>query len=88
MGIGIGVDEVDIIAHEFTHFVSRSIVVDWIGGNETSSINEALSDIFGEIIESKGQISAVGTIISAGYEEKHASTGIGRCVFSKKYKAY
>lgn len=53
MGIGIGVDEVDIIAHEFTHFVSRSIVVDWIGGNETSSINEALSDIFGEIIESK-----------------------------------
>lgn len=42
---------IDVVAHEFTHSVSRSIV-DWAGNNETDSINEALSDIFGETIES------------------------------------
>ena len=50
MGTNTGVDSKDIIAHEFTHFVSRSIV-GWSGNNQTASINEALSDIFGEIIE-------------------------------------
>lgn len=52
MGMTTGVGVVDVIAHELTHFVSRSIV-GWDGDNETSSINEAVSDIFGEIIESK-----------------------------------
>ncbi len=40
----------DVVAHEFTHSVSKCIV-DWAGNNETDSINEALSDIFGETIE-------------------------------------
>lgn len=50
MGTNTGVDSIDVIAHEFTHFVSRSIV-HWSGNNQTGSINEALSDIFGEIVE-------------------------------------
>lgn len=52
MGTNTGVDSIDVIAHEFTHVVSRGIVR-WAGNNETDSINEALSDIFGEIIESQ-----------------------------------
>lgn len=56
MGANTGVDCIDAICHEFTHFVSRSIVT-WSGSNETSSISEGLSDIFGEIMEAqiKGQ---------------------------------
>ena len=50
MGTKIGVDAIDILAHEYTHYVSLNIV-GWNGGNETDSINEAISDIFGVLIE-------------------------------------
>ena len=43
-------EAIDVIAHEFTHFVSRALVA-WNGDNATASVNEAVSDIFGEIIE-------------------------------------
>lgn len=52
MGTNTGVDKIDVLAHEFTHYVSVNIV-NWSGKNQTDSINEAVSDIFGEIIESQ-----------------------------------
>ncbi|MBQ8165301.1 MAG: M4 family metallopeptidase [Clostridia bacterium] len=54
MGTVMGVDKIDVIAHEYTHFVSRR-TVDWIGQAENGAINEAMSDIFGELIEAKIQ---------------------------------
>lgn len=51
MGSVTGVNCVDVIAHEYTHFVSRELV-GWIGSAENGALNEAISDIFGEIIES------------------------------------
>ncbi len=44
------IDDVDIIAHEYTHMVSKAINR-W-SGKEPSALNEGISDIFGEIIES------------------------------------
>ncbi len=41
---------VDLVAHEYTHVVSRDIVC-WASRGETGAINEAISDIYGEIIE-------------------------------------
>lgn len=52
MGFNTGVNGVDAIAHEYTHFVSREIV-DWIGASENGALNEAFSDIFGVMIEAK-----------------------------------
>lgn len=52
MGAETGVRCIDVIAHEYTHFVSRELV-GWIGNCENGALNEAMSDIFGEIIESK-----------------------------------
>lgn len=52
MGSNTGVNCVDAIAHEYTHFVSREIV-DWIGASENGALNEAFSDIFGVMIEAK-----------------------------------
>ena len=52
MGTNTGVNCVDVIAHEFTHFVSRKIV-QWDGSNEAGSLNEGISDIMGELIEAK-----------------------------------
>lgn len=49
---------IDLLGHEYTHFISRNIVnwisVDTSSGatNEPGAINEGYSDIFGEIIES------------------------------------
>ena len=52
-----GVEQLDTMAHEYTHVVTRS-KVDWIDikpwvqeTDEPGAINEAYSDIFGEIIE-------------------------------------
>lgn len=50
MGWDTGVECIDIIAHEYTHYVSRNIV-NWNGGDETDAMNEAISDLFGELIE-------------------------------------
>ncbi len=50
MGSVTGVTDIDIIAHEYTHIVSRSIV-NWDDGDETGAVNEAYSDLFGVIIE-------------------------------------
>lgn len=52
MGTETGVQCIDVIAHEYTHFVSRELV-GWIGNCENGALNEAMSDVFGEIIESK-----------------------------------
>lgn len=41
--------ELDVFAHEYTHIVSDQIV-NWIGSSENGALNEAFSDIFGEII--------------------------------------
>lgn len=52
-------ETLDIIAHEYTHVVSRN-KVNWINvpawssqRDESGAINEAYSDIFGELIEAK-----------------------------------
>lgn len=50
VGWDTGVECVDTIAHEYTHFVSRNIV-NWNGNDETGAMNEAMSDLFGELIE-------------------------------------
>ncbi len=44
------IDDIDIISHEYTHMVTRSIN-NW-DGQEAGALNEGISDIFGEIIES------------------------------------
>lgn len=51
MGTVTGVNCIDAIAHEYTHFVSRELV-GWVGKSENGALNEAISDIFGEILES------------------------------------
>lgn len=43
---------VDILAHEYSHVVSRYIV-DWKNSEIPGAINEGISDIFGEILQSK-----------------------------------
>ena len=41
----------DVIAHEYTHCITRKLV-DWIDGTgETGALDEAFSDIFGELYE-------------------------------------
>lgn len=51
IGMNRDVNEIDVIAHEYTHFVSGKIV-NWTADDETGALNEAISDIMGEIIES------------------------------------
>ncbi len=59
MGYNTGVESIDILAHEYTHVVTRNKVnwtniSPWIETKDyPGAINEAYSDIFGEIIESK-----------------------------------
>lgn len=43
------INDVDIIAHEYTHMVSKSLLD--LDGMEASAINEGFSDIFGEILQ-------------------------------------
>lgn len=50
MGWDTGVECIDLIAHEYTHYVSRNIV-NWNGSDETDAMNEAMSDLFGELVE-------------------------------------
>ena len=59
MGSVTGVEALDTMAHEYTHVVSRS-KVNWVSitswteqTDEPGAINEAYSDIFGELIESE-----------------------------------
>lgn len=51
MGAETGVEELDALGHEFMHCVSLN-VAHWKLEGETSALNEAYSDIFGELIES------------------------------------
>lgn len=56
MGRSTGVKCIDVLAHEYTHVVSRGIVGwnnDYSIMDENSAINEALSDIIGIITEDK-----------------------------------
>lgn len=51
MGSVTGVDDIDVIGHEYGHAISY-VTVAWQGDNmETGAINEGISDIFGEIAE-------------------------------------
>lgn len=57
MGSGTGVEKIDTLAHEYTHIITRKNV-EWIdidtstgATDEPGAINEAYSDIFGELIE-------------------------------------
>lgn len=51
VGYVTGVDDLDVIAHEYAHVMSWQ-TVGWCGDNtETNAINEAISDIFGELYE-------------------------------------
>lgn len=53
IGAVTGVNDIDIIAHEYTHRVSRQII-EWSGQTtQNGALNEAFSDIFGIIIEAK-----------------------------------
>lgn len=52
MGYTFSADAIDIMAHEYTHYVTAT-TIKWNGGKETGALCEAFSDIFGEIIESK-----------------------------------
>lgn len=48
-----GVDDVDVICHEYGHVISFAIVSWTLQTTENAAINEAFSDIFGELMESK-----------------------------------
>lgn len=51
VGYVTGVDDLDVIAHEYAHVMSWQ-TVGWCGDNtETNAINEAISDIYGELYE-------------------------------------
>lgn len=48
--LGKGTESLDVIAHEYTHIITRKYAK-WSSGNrETGAINEGISDIFGEIL--------------------------------------
>ena len=51
MGSVTGVNDIDVMAHEYTHFVSREAVHWGEISIENEALNEAYSDIFGELIE-------------------------------------
>ena len=53
MGKVTGVDNINVIGHEYGHVISCKLV-DWIDGNgnvENRAINEGISDIYGEIVK-------------------------------------
>lgn len=50
VGKNRNINDVDIIAHEYTHMVTKSLV-GWQDSKQASAINEGISDIFGEILE-------------------------------------
>lgn len=52
VAMGSEKNAIDVVAHEYTHYVSRN-VVNWMDGDETGAINEAVSDLFGELLESE-----------------------------------
>ena len=53
IGAVTGVNDIDVIAHEYTHRVSKQIV-GWSGNvTQNAALDEAFSDIFGVIIEAK-----------------------------------
>lgn len=53
VGTITGVNDIDVIGHEYTHRVSRQLI-GWSDNSlENRALNEAFSDIFGELIESK-----------------------------------
>ena len=63
MGSITGVNDVDVIAHEYTHRVSRQIIA-WSGRNtQKDALNEALSDIFGVMIEARLKSKGLDWII-------------------------
>lgn len=49
VGKNRNINDIDIIAHEYTHMVTISLM-EW-QGEQASAINEGFSDIFGEILE-------------------------------------
>lgn len=51
IGTVTGVNDYDIVSHEYTHRVSRQLVGFCGGSMQTGAINEGLSDIFGELLE-------------------------------------
>ncbi len=63
MGKNKSPSDIDIVAHEYTHVISRKIV-NWAEGYETGVLNEAISDVMGEIIEAVIQKKQVDWKIS------------------------
>lgn len=51
IGAVTGVNDYDVVSHEFTHRVSRQLIGFCGDSMQTGSINEGLSDIFGELLE-------------------------------------
>lgn len=51
IGTVTGVNDYDIVSHEYTHRVSRQLIGFCGGSMQTGAINEGLSDIFGELLE-------------------------------------
>ena len=47
-----GTNDIDVLAHEYTHCISKSIV-GWADSLQSGALNEGYSDIFGELIEQK-----------------------------------
>lgn len=66
VGKNRNINDIDIIAHEYTHMVTNSLV-GWHNSKQASAINEGISDIFGEIIESR---------IKGGCDWKHDERNI------------
>ncbi len=94
MGSVTGVDCLDVIAHEYTHIISRRNVA-WARVNtdsgatdEPGAINEAYSDIFGELIES--YIKGAPADWTNDYRVIHnpMSTGYPAAVGDKPYAQY
>lgn len=51
MGTVTGVNDLDVICHEYTHRVSHQLIGFSGGSEQTGAIDEGLSDIFGELLE-------------------------------------
>lgn len=51
IGSNVRSDDYDLLGHEFTHAVTRSIAKWSSGSGQTKAVNEGISDIFGTLLE-------------------------------------
>ena len=80
IGSNYSINDIDVLAHEYTHSVSRKIL-NWKSQGQTKAINEGISDIFGNLIEAKLQGTTNPDWIM---DEDHSGRTIRNCASPKE----